>query len=215
MKRMSFSFLLTLLALCQSTTAEEMHITHTSAKKVLVKEGQSTTMNCATDQEWFFCLWRSPSGIKECLIQENETFLSACTGVESLEVEGGATSCSLSVRNVQVEDQGTYMCLLSQEDIFDTARAYFHLQVATPAEVKIVVKNKQEIGTMELTEQHVTPNMLNLTNGELVELSCEAERAFPVPEFTWTIPGKQSISGMKVSTLEKEHFHLLIPDISD
>ena len=40
----------------------------------LVKAGDNITLPCAGDQEgegqeWFFCLWRHPSGGKECSVQ--------------------------------------------------------------------------------------------------------------------------------------------------
>ena len=43
---------------------------------VMVKSGQNVTLHCGTpgvNGEWFFCLWKHPTGGKECSVQVNST----------------------------------------------------------------------------------------------------------------------------------------------
>ena len=76
---LQFTFLLLLAATCSVLGLDKMQIVATSGEQVLVKEGGEVNISCTSDQEWFFCLWRHPSGIKECTIQENGTYQSAST----------------------------------------------------------------------------------------------------------------------------------------
>ena len=205
-----------LLLISQSDTVigdEKMSVIETSEEKVLVKEGGSTSMSCTTDQEWFFCLWRHPNGLKECLIQENNTQHSACSGMDDLDIQGRDKSCSLDVSNVKIEDHGVYMCLLNQADVFHTARSYFQLQVATPAEVWMgrkfnngtIAMQQVENTTMMLVENEVydafneDEKVLDLMEGEVIELMCEGKNAFPLPQIVWNFPQNQTKLGIEVS----------------
>ena len=157
----------------------------TSEEYVLVPEGGVANLSCTTDQEWFFCLWRHPSGVKECIVQENGTYASACTGMEYLEIQGSDKTCSLLLDNISIQDHGVYMCLFNQAEIFNTARTFVHLEVATPAEV--VLDDGGEV--------------LELAEGEIREIQCSAERAFPAPEFIWTIGGEMIVPLQEVTCL--------------
>jgi hypothetical protein len=39
----------------------------------IIKQGQTVTLTCSTNVNWFFCVWRSPGGGKQCAIQETTT----------------------------------------------------------------------------------------------------------------------------------------------
>ena len=56
---------------------EQMTIVSVS-EDVMVREGERVNLTCATDQDWFFCLWRHPRGVKECSIQEGGGYRSVC-----------------------------------------------------------------------------------------------------------------------------------------
>ena len=56
---------------------EQMTIVSVS-EDVMVREGEGVNLTCATDQDWFFCLWRHPRGVKECSIQEGGGYRSVC-----------------------------------------------------------------------------------------------------------------------------------------
>ena len=36
----------------------------------IIKQGQTVTLTCTTNINWFFCIWRSPGGSKQCAIQQ-------------------------------------------------------------------------------------------------------------------------------------------------
>ena len=163
-----------------------MRIVETSGEHVLVKEGGVANISCTTDQEWFFCLWQHPSGVKECSIQENGGYRSVCAGMDHMEMSGSEQFCSLRIQNASVKDHGSFMCLLNQEDIFHTDRKFIQLQVATPAEVMLRKKQSKE------------KNVLELVEGEMVGLECEGKRAFPAPHFQWNLPGIEQVFDTEV-----------------
>ena len=41
-------------------------------KGTITKEGSPLTLSCASSAPWFFCLWHSPVGGKQCAIQEDQ-----------------------------------------------------------------------------------------------------------------------------------------------
>ena len=161
---------------------EPMRIVSTSGEHILVKEGGVANLSCRTDQEWFFCLWRHPSGVKECIVQENMTYASACAGREHLDIQGSSKFCSLTVGNVGIQDHGSFMCLLNQADIFHTDRRFIKLEVATPAQILLKKKHDGE----EL-------DILELVEGEIAELECEGRRAYPAAHFQWKYPEMQEV----------------------
>ena len=174
--------LLLLMSTCTVLGADEMQIVSTSGEHVLVKEGGVANLSCRTDQEWFFCLWRHPSGVKECIVQENMTYASACAGSEHLDIQGSSKFCSLQIENVSLNDHGKFMCLLNQADIFHTEREFVTLEVATPAHI-ILGRNQ---------------SVLDLVEGEIVHLECEGRRAFTEPIFQWSGPGLTKVSSKQV-----------------
>lgn len=46
-----------------------LQITSYAASESLVAQGTNTTLTCATDSPWFFCLWNSPQADRHCAIQ--------------------------------------------------------------------------------------------------------------------------------------------------
>ena len=180
------TLLLLLAATCSVLGLDKMQIVATSGEHVLVKEGGEVNISCTSDQEWFFCLWRHPSGIKECTIQENGTYQSACAGMDHLEIHGSDKFCSLKVENVGVQDHGSFMCLLNQADIFHTDRRFVKLEVATPAQIMLRKRQSDEKSVLELVE------------GEIVELMCEGKRAYPAPQIHWNVPGMERVLAKEV-----------------
>ena len=39
----------------------------------IIKQGQTVTLTCSTNVNWFFCVWKSPDGGKQCAIQQEAT----------------------------------------------------------------------------------------------------------------------------------------------
>ena len=46
-------------------------------KGTITKEGSPLTLSCSSSSRWFFCLWHSPLGGKQCAIQEAQVI--SCT----------------------------------------------------------------------------------------------------------------------------------------
>ena len=174
--------------------AEKLAIVSVSPDLV-VRAGESVNMSCGADQDWFFCLWKHPSGVKECTIQENGGYRSVCAGLSHINIFGGERACSVSVENVSLRDHGTYMCLLNQADVFHTDRQYVNLAVATPAnlELRRLEEDREETGVQEVME------VLDVVEGEVVELQCLATGAFPRPEFLWSLPGVETVETREVT----------------
>ena len=179
---MAVASLLSLLALSASLTAAERMKIVSVSPDVVVRRGESVNISCGADQDWFFCLWKHPSGVKECSIQENGGYRSVCAGLDNTKIFGGERSCSLMVEKVSLQDHGDYMCLLNQADVFHTDRKYVSLAVASPARLEI----------RRLEEEEET-SVLELVEGELVEVECSAAGAFPRVEFLWSLPGVESV----------------------
>ena len=166
-----------------------MQIVSTSDDNVLVKEGGEANLSCRTNLEWFFCLWRHPSGVKECIVQENGTFRDACARTDHLEIFARDKLCSLKVDNVDLKDHGSYMCLFNQADVFHTDQIYVSLEVASPAQVTLRRKDLEENVILELVDE------------EMVELECEGGRGYPSPAIEWIIPGKERVRATNVILL--------------
>jgi hypothetical protein len=172
------------LSTCYVTCLDKMKIVATSGEHVLVKEGGVANISCTTDQEWFFCLWQHPSGVKECSIQENGTYQNACIGMDHTEIYGSEKFCSLKVENVR--DHGTFMCLLNQADVFHTDRQFVKLEVATQAQLQFK-KDKSDI-----------TSILELVEGEIVDVQYEGRRAYPAPQFQWEVSGIELVMSTEV-----------------
>ena len=171
-----------------SASDDKLRIMETSPSKLLIKEGSSTILSCSSSHPWFLCLWVHPSGRKACSIHEGGEHRSVCSGLENVEVVSAGDRCQLEVKNVTLADEGTYMCLLSQAGVFHTDRAYVGLEVATPAETSLRIA-----GDVEDRE------VLEMVEGETVKLECEGRRAFPAPEFLWSLLDKDGVKGNEVS----------------
>ena len=83
--------------------------------------------------------------------------------------------CSLKVANVGLKDHGSYMCLFNQADVFHFDQIYVKLEVAAPAQRR---KGLEANIIFELVDE------------EIVELECEARRAYAAPDIEWIVSGK-------------------------
>ena len=118
-------------------------------RAMMVRAGDNVTMACDEQQEeeWFFCLWRHPSGGKECSVQEAGTRRRVCDHqhlvkyIDSVHVyttkpvlQGAAggqgavmevssassRECDLSLRGLGPGDAGYYMCMLTRAETYHT-----------------------------------------------------------------------------------------------
>merc|ERR1712180_496648 len=81
----------------------------------ITREGSPLTLSCSSSSPWFFCLWHSPVGDKECAIQESEV-TSVCGeegDLRTLHTQSHSSTCQLELHQVTREDHGHWMCLLN------------------------------------------------------------------------------------------------------
>ena len=158
-----------LLLLCSSLATSSISISQSSpSSRVVVKEGSPTTLSCTADSPWFLCLWTSPGREKQCAIREGNTTRSVCQGEAGLSLEGGRSSCSLTIDRVTREDWGQWMCLLQDPNDFLTDRRLLEVQVARR-------------GQLHLEGEGV----VHLTEGQTLSVTCTVKGAFPRPSFSW------------------------------
>ena len=60
----------------QPQSAVEVFTGDDAVSGVMVRSGDSVTLPCSGGEEWFFCLWRHPSGGKECSVQVRQDNIS-------------------------------------------------------------------------------------------------------------------------------------------
>ena len=101
----------------------------------VVREGRGVRLSCRTNSRWFFCLWKTPGGDKQCAIQEN-TPRNVCKVDPRLALEGGVTNCDITINDVRREDHGRWMCLVADPENFDQKRTAIALEVGVMAEVR-------------------------------------------------------------------------------
>lgn len=101
----------------------------------IVKEGRGVRLSCRTNTRWFFCLWKTPVGDKQCAIQEN-TPRNVCKVDPRLALEGGMTNCDITINDVRREDHGQWMCLVADPENFEQVRSNIDLEVGVRAEVR-------------------------------------------------------------------------------
>ena len=156
-------------------TTKAMNIVNSAPNNAtIIREGDSMALSCNADLPWFLCVWTSPQGEKQCAIQEENKTTSVCQGDPRVHLEGGPTSCTVSVHEVQREDRGTWMCLLQDGDNFQPAQKLLEVEVATEGQIELTLKGMQ-----------VSEGVVRLTEGDQVDMECKVENAFPAPEFSW------------------------------
>jgi len=126
----------------------------------ITREGSPLSLSCSSSSPWFFCLWHSPVGGKQCAIQENHT---------------QAQECSLRIERLAREDHGTWMCLLNDIKEFDTVKASVYVEVGVAASI--------EWGSIQGMEEE---GRLVLVEGDTRDIQCVARAGYPTPTFTWT-----------------------------
>ena len=101
-------------------------------RAMMVRAGDNVTMSCdpgdsGEAEEWFFCLWRHPSGGKECSVQEAGTRRRVCDQGEQggrgavMEVSSDTgRECDLGLRGLGPGDAGYYMCMLTRAETYHT-----------------------------------------------------------------------------------------------
>ena len=172
----------------------KIQIVNTNPSKLLIKEGESANISCTSDLPWFFCLWRHPSGTKKCSLQEDGQYRSVCQGMENMGVHGDGNTCQLEMKNITVDDHGAYMCLLNQAELFHTDRAFVSVEVATPAKLRL-----GRAGDVE------DRRVLDMVEGETVQMECEGRGAYPAPDFLWNLPDQEDVRGNEVKDRLEEN----------
>ena len=171
------------------TRSTGLQITESTASSRLVPTGSNTTLTCATDSPWFFCLWNSPHNDRHCAIQES-TPVSVCSSrEEGLQLSGTPHSCTLHVAHASpAHHHGDWLCLLNDIRDFETVRGRVRLDVATPAQVSWQLQSPLAFTRAE--DEDSKTIVLSLMEGERANISCLARDALPAPSFAWAESGQ-------------------------
>jgi hypothetical protein len=194
--------LLLLLVLAPSAG---LQISQSSASSSLVAEGSNTTLTCATDAPWFFCLWNSPHNDRHCAIQES-TPVSVCTSRDEdlVLLTGTPTSCTLHVTAANAAaHHGDWMCLLNDIRDFETVRGRVGLEVATPARLSWLMRPPLTAVRNDAAADGETVH-LHLMEGERTNITCVARGGFPAPHFIWEESGHNPDSAARINFGGKE-----------
>ncbi|XP_040571195.1 uncharacterized protein [Lepeophtheirus salmonis] len=145
----------------------------------IVKRGYDIRLSCRTSIKWFFCLWKSPDGNKQCAIQESSP-RSVCSPDKRVVLQGGANFCELHLKNSSaIDDYGSWMCTVSDAETFESVKHYINLEIAVPAIV-------------EFDPTFGEDRVLTITENEQQSINCKASKAHPTPILTWE--GDESLS---------------------
>ena len=137
-------------------------------------EGSNLTISCSSSIPWFFCLFHSPMGDKQCAIQESEVN-SVCSSDTLLSLSGESSTCSLHIARVTRHMHGGWMCLLNEISQFDSVKTIINVEVGVAAKVG--------------WKTDIQEGILHLMEGEEKEIVCEAVDGYPHTDFVWTSYG--------------------------
>ena len=79
-----------------------------------------------------------------------------------MEVVGSRRHCQLEMVRVRREDQGSYMCMMTQSDNYNTHQLWLQLEVAVPDTIQLHLVNRDNI----------TDNTVDMVEGETLEVVC-------------------------------------------
>merc|ERR1719483_751391 len=148
-----------------------IHITSISPlPRTIIPEGSKLTISCSSSTPWFFCLFHSPMGDKQCAIQESEVS-SVCSSDTLLSLSGESSTCSLHIARVTRSMHGGWMCLLNEIKQFGSVKTIVNVEVGVPAKVR--------------WKTDLDEGVLYLMDGEEKEIVCGAADRYPHTDFVW------------------------------
>ena len=127
---MAVILILILLFYLQTMPISSIHITSfRPLPRTIIPEGSKLTISCSSSTPWFFCLFHSPMGDKQCAIQESEVS-SVCSQLGStiLSMSGERSTCSLHIARVTRHMHGGWMCLLNEISQFDSVKTMVNVE---------------------------------------------------------------------------------------
>ena len=159
----------------------------------MVWEGSSLELGVRTDSAWFLCVWTSPSGDKQCAIQERGV-TSVCAGDPRIVITGDTQTCGITVNNVTTEDWGSWMCLVQDGEDFHTHRKYINVEVATKAVVTLSWNDDNHNNNREA----LSGRILEVMEDTETTIHCNARKAYPRPTFLWSPPESLTLGSEKI-----------------
>merc|ERR1711962_432909 len=111
-------------------------VSYLPGRGTITREGSPLSLSCSSSSPWFFCVWHSPVGGKQCAIQEGQV-ASVCgqEGEGRSLYSSSRTECSLYIERLGREDHGKWMCLLNDIQEFDTVKSTVSVEVGVAASV--------------------------------------------------------------------------------
>ena len=138
-----------------------------------LSSNKEVSLSCTSTSPWFFCVWEGPGGDRACALREKigEQGNSLCGEQGRLEVRGNSSICTLVIHNPQLSDHGEWTCAVSDDSSLETVKDYIQLDMVLE-------------GEMVLLPETI---MIEMVEGEKVELVCMVEDVYPTPEISWTV----------------------------
>jgi len=163
----------------------------------MVWEGSRLELGVRTDSAWFLCVWTSPSGDKQCAIQESGVS-SVCAGDPRIVIRGNSQTCGITVYNVTTEDWGRWMCLVQDGEDFNTHRKYINVEVATGAAVTLSWNdNNNNNNNNDNNQEALSGRILEVMEDTETNIYCAARKAYPRPTFLWSPPESLTLGSEK------------------
>merc|ERR1719150_3516128 len=163
----------------------------------MVWEGSRLELGVRTDSAWFLCVWTSPSGDKQCAIQESGVS-SVCAGDPRIVIRGDSQTCGITVTNVTTEDWGRWMCLVQDGEDFHTHRKYINVEVATKAVVTLSWNdNNNNNNNNDNNQGALSGRILEVMEDTETNIYCAARKAYPRPTFLWSPPESLTLGSEK------------------
>ena len=143
------------------------------SKMHILSSNMEVSLSCTSTSPWFFCVWEGPDGDRACALREKmgEQGNSLCGEQGRLEVRGNSSMCTLVIHNPQLSDHGEWTCAVSDDSSLETVKDYIQLDMVVEGEMVLLPDT----------------SMIEMVEGEKVELVCMVEDVYPTPEISWSV----------------------------
>ena len=169
--------MLLILLLLMRSCYSRLSIVSSTNHKTLIKSGKEGIFWCETNNPWFLCVWKGPSGLAITKTQGQE----GCDRIESpdprISLTGSGHTCRLRINRILATDGGSYSCVLTDTTVVQTVTRNITLQVGVVATVKWLEGD---------TIQHY--------QGEKRNLTCQSEGGHPRPRLVIRTDGNVQLT---------------------
>ena len=157
----------------------------------IMSTNKEVILSCITTSPWFLCVWEGPYGERACTLRNKISVHgnSLCGEQDRLEVRGNSSICSLVIHQPCLSDHGEWTCAVSDDTSLETVKDYVQLEIVTEGELVMIPET----------------SMMEVVEGEKVELVCLVEDVYPPPDISW------SVSSIMVGLLDTSSHGVISP----